>query len=67
MVHADEPTTTPFNLAFQTSKVLWDFYTEPRNELRQVRFGAAMASTKNIFPPDLIMGGNIKQKCCGRL
>jgi hypothetical protein len=62
-VNADESTTTPFNLAFRTPKVIWDFYAEPGNELRQVRFGAAMASIQNIFPPDLIIGGKTKQTC----
>jgi hypothetical protein len=60
MMLSDEPNATPFNMAFKTPAHLFDFYAQPENEFRHLRFGAAMAGTVKLFPPDHILRGEIR-------
>ncbi|KAG6919980.1 hypothetical protein DXG01_013329 [Tephrocybe rancida] len=46
-----------FNIAHQTEAKMWDWYEEPRNELRARRFAAAMKGGADRFPADIFING----------
>jgi hypothetical protein len=62
---SEEPTASPLNIAFKTPHHLWSWYQQPGNELRQKRFGIAMAGTQKLHPPETILDG--EQDRCDRL
>ncbi|KAI0064466.1 S-adenosyl-L-methionine-dependent methyltransferase [Artomyces pyxidatus] len=47
----------PFNLAYKTKATLWDWYEEPGNEWRGLRFATAMTGGGERFPPTIFTEG----------
>jgi hypothetical protein len=52
---ADEPTITPFNLAYKFSSRMWDWISDPSREMYRVRFNTAMKVTEQMSPPQTIV------------
>lgn len=56
---SEEPTETPFNLAFKTKLNLFEWFDEPEQDYRRRRFGVAMQGVAGMFPPDAVLNGMI--------
>jgi len=53
----DGPQFAPLTLAFNTKKPIFDWFEEPGNEMRLIRFTAAMKGVASADPPDAILRG----------
>lgn len=54
---SEEPTETPFNLAFNTKKPVWEWFEDKGNEHRLLRFGFTMEGMKHAAPQNTIVEG----------
>ncbi|KIK56327.1 hypothetical protein GYMLUDRAFT_230198 [Collybiopsis luxurians FD-317 M1] len=52
-----EEASTPFNIAYNTEKKLWDWFEEPQNEWRLRRFTVGMKANGEMFPPNIFING----------
>lgn len=57
LANSDEPTQTPFNLAFQTSLGIFPWFELPENAQRLQRFGLGMEGGKAMFNPKAVLQG----------
>jgi hypothetical protein len=54
---SEEPREAAFNTAYGTTQGLFEWFSQPENELRKRRFGAGMAGTRLLSPSDVILRG----------
>lgn len=52
-----DPNTAPFNRAFNTPNLMFEWFEEPGNETKRNRFQTAMRTSAAFLPPDLVTGG----------
>lgn len=52
---SEEPNEAPFNRAFRTNVMLWEWLEQPENVLRRKRFGVAMKGSLDIQNPRAIL------------
>ncbi|KAI0318073.1 S-adenosyl-L-methionine-dependent methyltransferase [Amylostereum chailletii] len=54
---SDEPNETALNKAFGTTIPVWEWFEDPSNAARLMRFGITMEGSKQAAPPDAILHG----------
>ena len=54
---SEEPNETALNKAFGTEVPVWEWFEQPSNASRLLRFGITMEGSKQAAPPDAILHG----------
>lgn len=55
--HSVRPSEAPWNIAFNTSKPLFEWFDQPENKDRAERFSFALAGAARMEPPNAILAG----------
>lgn len=54
---SEEPNVSPYQKAFSTDMLMWDYVEEPENAVRFRRINLAMIGTSTSQPPAAILRG----------